>query len=124
MGSKERFFTNITAAHEEVTGSCISFETKFPNKEKNRFANDCGIYQESEYSNCNDILPYNPEDIDSFFITHGHADHIARLPFEVKQGYNKPIYATDITCQFMEPALMDSAKVLRDTSKSNGKKLL
>lgn len=124
MGSKERFFTNITAAHEGVTGSCISFETKFPNKEKNCFATDCGIYQETEYSRFNDILPYNPELIDCFFITHGHADHIARLPFEVRNGFDKPIYVTDITCEFMKPALMDSAKILRETSKSSGKKAL
>ena len=124
MGSKERLFTNITAAHEEVTGSCISFKTKFPNLNTNRFITDCGIYQEHEYSNFNEELPADPNEVDAILITHGHADHIAKLPLEVKEGYKNPIYTTKPTYAIMKPALYDSAKVLRDISKSKGKKLI
>ena len=124
MGSKERLFTNITAASNEVTGSSISFETRFPNQEMNRYVTDCGIFQESKYSDLNDEVTYNPKTIDGFFITHAHADHIGKLPFIEKNGYSNPIYATDVTCQFMRPSLMDGARVLRERAKKLGKKAL
>ena len=56
-------------------------------------------------------IPQNPDDIDAVIITHSHIDHIGYLPRIVKQGYNGPIYCTEVTEDLMQIMLMDSAKI-------------
>lgn len=45
MGKKCRFYVDIMAMHEEVTGSCNLAIVKFPNGETLRFVTDCGLLQ-------------------------------------------------------------------------------
>lgn len=49
MGKKCRFYVDIMAMHEEVTGSCNLAIVKFPNGETLRFVTDCGLFQERKY---------------------------------------------------------------------------
>lgn len=74
---------------------------------------DCGLFQgpkKLRQRNWQDI-PQNPDDIDAVIITHSHIDHIGYLPRIVKQGYNGPIYCTEVTEDLMQIMLMDSAKI-------------
>ena len=61
MGNKSRFYANIEAMHDEVTGSCILVTVSFPNSETLRFIVDCGLYQEREYEKLNESLNVNVE---------------------------------------------------------------
>ena len=114
MGNKSRFYANIEAMHDEVTGSCILVTVSFPNSEMMRFIVDCGLYQEREYEKLNESLNLNAENLDFVLVTHNHVDHTGRLPLLTKKGYEGPIYMSDVTAKILSPALNDSYKVLRE----------
>lgn len=124
MGCKNRFYVDIMAMHEEVTGSCNLIIAKFPDGNTVRFVVDCGIFQERKYEELNETLQFNPENIDFCLVTHNHADHIGRLPFMVKNGYNNEILATETTCKLLPHALYDNLKVLHDIAKRKHVKCL
>lgn len=117
MGKKERFYADIMSMHQEVTGSCNIVTVRLPYGEKFHFVVDCGLFQETEYMNLNSQLPFKPKNIDFCLVTHAHVDHIGRLPFLVKNGFEGMIYTTDVTKSIMRPALTDSIKVLRSDAK-------
>lgn len=114
MGNKSKFYANIEAMHDEVTGSCILTSVKFPDGRKMRFIVDCGLYQEKEYEKLNENLNLNADSIDFVLVTHNHVDHTGRLPFLVKNGYKGTIYMSDETAKIVSPALNDSYKVLKE----------
>lgn len=128
MATKSRFYCDIMDIHDEVTGSCHLVIVKFPDGETMRFIVDCGLFQgqqvdkEEEYGD-KDLnyrkFPFNAENIDFALITHVHVDHIGRLPYLVKSGYNNPIYTTNTTAMFLPLALNDSYKVLSSNAKRN-----
>ena len=122
MGKKERFYADLMATQPEVTGSCNLIIVKLPNDETIRFVVDCGLFQEKEYEELNNALPFNAENVDFCLVTHNHVDHTGRLPLMVKKGFFKKIYATETTCKLLPLALNDSFKVLRDISKRKKQK--
>ncbi len=125
MGRKERFYADIMSVHPEVTGSCNIVTVRLPNGEKFHFIVDCGMFQgRKEEEERNKKLVFRPENIDFCLITHGHADHIGRLPLMVKKGYSRYIYTTDVTRNIMESALKDSVSILRSKAKRNKEKAI
>lgn len=124
MGSKERFYADIMAVSPEVTGSCNLVIVKLPNGESIRFVVDCGLFQEREYDEYNYSLPFKPQEVDFCLVTHNHVDHTGRLPFLVKSGFSRNIYATKTTCKLLPLALEDSFKVLKDVSKRKNQSCL
>ena len=90
MISKERrFYVDIMAVHPEVTGSCNLIIVKQPDNSTVKFVVDCGLFQERQYSKNNEVLPFNPANIDFCLVTHNHVDHTGRLPFLVNKGKYK-----------------------------------
>ncbi|GJM27965.1 MAG: MBL fold metallo-hydrolase [Cyclobacteriaceae bacterium] len=74
---------------------------------------DCGLFQgvkKLRQRNWQDF-PAHPDDIDAVLITHSHIDHIGYLPRIFKQGYQGPIFCTEVTADLMRIMLMDSAKI-------------
>lgn len=72
---------------------------------------DCGLFQglrklkELNWS----PFSFNPREIDAVLLTHAHIDHVGLLPRLVRQGYARPIFATDATCALLNLVLPDSA---------------
>ena len=65
MISKERrFYVDIMAVHPEVTGSCNLIIVKQPDNSTVKFVVDCGLFQERQYSKNNEVLPFNPANIE------------------------------------------------------------
>lgn len=124
MGSKERFYVDIMALQPEVTGSCNLVIVNYPNGSKTRFVVDCGLFQESGYSEYNGNFPFNAENVEFCVITHNHVDHTGRLPLLVKQGFKGKIYVSKDTNVLLPLALEDSYKVLKDVAKRNNAKQL
>ena len=91
MGKNCRFYVDIMAMHQEVTGSCNLIIVKFPDGETVRFVVDCGLFQEREYDDLNSVLPFNAENIDFCLVTHAHVDHIGRLPYMIKNGFQRHV---------------------------------
>jgi len=74
---------------------------------------DCGLFQgvkELRERNWVD-LPQNPEHLDAVLITHSHIDHIGFLPRIFRQGFQGPVYCTEVTSDLMQIMLQDSAKI-------------
>lgn len=124
MASKERFYVDIMAISPEVTGSCNLVVAKLPNGETVQFVVDCGLFQEKQYEELNQTLPFRPEDIEFCLVTHNHVDHTGRIPFMVEKGFCGEIYATETTCKLMPLALYDDLKVLKDVARRKNVKCL
>ncbi len=83
---------------------------------------DCGLFQGEvigDELNRNDFS-YNPKDIDVLFITHGHLDHVGRIPKLVKEGFQGVIVSTGATKDIAELVLRDSVGILtKDAERDN-----
>lgn len=75
---------------------------------------DCGLVQGEKYS-----LPINKEpfkydvgSVDMLFVTHGHLDHVGRIPVLVRAGFKGIISSTEPTREIAELIMLDSMGVL------------
>lgn len=113
MGSLSRLYADTIALNKEVTGSAIINTITFPDSTKKKVLVDFGLYQESEYSELNKSLPFDPSNIDHVIVTHNHVDHTGKLPFLVKNGYRGDIHMSESTAKLLPYALEDSYNVLK-----------
>lgn len=113
MGNAHRFYIDVMALHQGVTGSGIPNIIKFPNETTKKVLIDCGLFQEPEYAELNKSLPFKASEIDHVVVTHNHVDHTGRLPLLVKQGYRGKIHMSYDTATLIPNALYDSCKLVR-----------
>lgn len=74
---------------------------------------DCGMVQGEKYT-----LPinyekfsYDPGSVDMLIVTHGHLDHVGRIPKLVRDGFKGKIMSTAPTCEIGELIMLDSLGV-------------
>ncbi|MES2930902.1 MAG: MBL fold metallo-hydrolase [Patescibacteria group bacterium] len=83
-----------------------------------KFLVDCGLIQgEKLADDMNwEKFPYDASEIDILFISHGHIDHIGRIPKIISEGFKGRIVSTIPTKEITEVMLADTAHLLsRDT---------
>jgi len=75
---------------------------------------DCGLIQGIKLADDINWDPflYDPKEIDILFVTHGHVDHLGRIPKLIKEGFHGKIYSTEPTKGLAEPMLEDTAGIL------------
>jgi metallo-beta-lactamase family protein len=75
---------------------------------------DCGLTQGAKLADdINwDPFPYDPKEIDILFVTHGHVDHLGRIPKLIQEGFRGKIYSTEPTKALAQPMLEDTAGIL------------
>lgn len=96
-------------ATTEVTGSCHVLHVN-----GKKIMIDCGMFQ-GEYEDQNsEPFAFHPKEIDALLITHGHLDHVGRIPKLVKEGFRGKIYATEATMELAQIILLDSAKIMNE----------
>lgn len=110
----------LCGAAGEVTGSAYLVETS-----QAKVLVDFGMFQggktASEQNRQNDWLP--AQQLDAVVLTHGHLDHVGRMPLLVKQGYRGSIYATLSTVEVSRLILLDSASLQEsDANRRNQKR--
>ncbi len=61
--------------------------------------------------------------LDAVVLTHGHLDHVGRLPMLARHGYEGPIHATESTIEMAGLILRDSARIQKsDLERTNRKR--
>lgn len=93
-------------AARTVTGSCHLIETA-----GRRILIDCGMFQGEVEKLNREPFPFDPGEIDAVLLTHGHLDHVGRMPLLVKRGYAGPVHTLRSTRSISEIILLDSAKI-------------
>src|ERR1044072_9934160 len=89
----------------DVTGSAYHVVT-----DKASVLVDCGFFQGRKEESAKNRRKAKLEGgkLDAVVLTHGHLDHIGRLPLLTQKGYKGPIYAT-------RPTLDIATLILKDT---------
>ncbi len=106
---------------QEVTGACYLLETQ-----KTRVLVDCGLFQcprICEKKNREDF-PFDPASIDALVVSHGHIDHVGRIPKLVRQGFRGRIYSTHPTKAFADLMLRDSLGIFKKEAHEEGEDAL
>lgn len=86
-----------------------------------KFLIDCGLIQgEKLADDMNwEPFPYPVSEIDILFITHGHIDHIGRIPKLISEGFKGKIYSTIPTKDITAVMLEDTGHLLSHDKKNN-----
>ena len=102
---KNDFLVELTTKQREVTGSENLLRFNDRDNKQNLLLIDCGMLQEinvNTFSIENCIFDFNVKHLKGVFITHAHNDHVGKLPFLIKEGYEGKIYMSKETALFLE----------------------
>ncbi len=96
-------------AAKVVTGSAHLLDTG-----KSKILIDCGMFQGlDEYKNF-EPFAFDAREIDAVILTHGHLDHVGRLPLLYKYGFKGKVFAHPATFDIAKIVLLDSAKLQQE----------
>ncbi len=103
----------------DVTGSAYQVVTKDAS-----ILVDCGFFQGRKEESAKNRRTGQIEDgkLDAVVLTHGHLDHIGRLPLLTRNGYKGPVYATKPTLELATLVLKDSCSLQKQDLKRQNQK--
>lgn len=83
---------------------------------------DCGFFQGRKTESAKNRRKAQLGTLDAVVLTHGHLDHIGRLPLLTRNGYKGPIYATRPTLDLATLVLKDSLGIQKQDLKRENQK--
>jgi metallo-beta-lactamase family protein len=98
----------VCGAAGGVTGSCYHLAL-----EETAIVIDAGVFQggrEADELNLRPT-PFDPTLVDALVLTHGHLDHVGRVPLLVERGMRGPIHAHPATADIATLIMEDTAKL-------------
>jgi metallo-beta-lactamase family protein len=103
----------------DVTGSAYHLVTKDAS-----ILVDCGLFQGGKEEKAKNRRKARLEGgkLDAVVLTHGHLDHIGRLPLLTRKGYDGPVYATRATIDLATLILKDSLSLQKQDLKRENQK--
>jgi len=114
---KQESYEQSFGAAKVVTGSAHMLDTG-----KSKILIDCGMFQGlDEYKNY-EPLGFDPREIDALILTHGHLDHVGRIPLLYKYGFRGKVFAHPATFDIAKVVLQDSAKLQEEEYQTKIKK--
>jgi len=103
----------------DVTGSAYQVITKDAS-----ILVDCGFFQGRKQESAKNRRKRQIEGnaLDAVVLTHGHLDHVGRLPLLTRNGYRGPVYATKPTLDLATLILKDSHSIQKQDLKRENQK--
>src|SRR6185503_8567014 len=103
----------------DVTGSAYQVITKDAS-----ILVDCGFFQGRKEESAKNRRKAQIENgkLDAVVLTHGHLDHVGRLPLLTRAGYKGPVYATRPTLELARLVLKDSVSIQKQDLKRENQK--
>jgi metallo-beta-lactamase family protein len=104
----------------DVTGSAYHVVTKHAS-----LLVDCGLFQGGKKEKAKNRREAELEGgrLDAVILSHGHLDHVGRLPLLTKKGYEGPIFATQPTIDLATLILRDSLSLQKaDLKRENNRR--
>ena len=124
---KNDFLVELSTKQMNVTGSENLLRFNDRDNKPNLVLIDCGMLQEvnvNTFSKENVDFNFDVKNVKAVFITHAHNDHVGKLPFLIRAGYEGKIYMSKETALFLENVLIDNLKIHREEAKKLNKKPL
>lgn len=118
MGQKSNMYLDVQVLQDEVTGSCIYCDLRLPSR-KVKFLIDCGLFQEREYLERNQNLPFQAQELSYVFLTHIHTDHCGRIPLLYRNGYRHKVHMTHLSKLLLPVSLKNTCKIFEQTKRHN-----
>lgn len=118
MAHRSGWTLTSAGACEGVTGSAHLLET--PGR---RVLVDAGMFQGVDEASNTTPWPFDPRDLDAVVLTHGHLDHVGRLPTLVAGGFRGQVYASAATIDVSAVILRDAARLQAEDAARTRKRL-
>ncbi len=96
-------------AAKVVTGSCHLIQTK-----ELTFLVDCGMFQGKNEDKNKDSFDFDVSEVKYVILTHGHLDHVGRLPILYKQGFRGDVITTKATWDVARVVLEDASHLMEE----------
>ena len=112
---KKGLIVEISTDQRTVTGSANLLKTKIDDQEY-LILIDYGI--NSEYDEINSKVNFDVSKLKAVFLTHVHADHVAKVPILYKKGYIGKLYLSKESSILLESILRDNLKIMLEEAKN------